>query len=397
METVKHRGPKRKSIAGPLMLPLPLEAANIFKVTSSFVRDQTGNTLKSAMGAMAAMENLLIEGGISIASSIETTREALCLKYTEDFEGIVIGFTDGTVRIFNTNTAKLIRSLHDEETEKNSCPVTCIQHRPVSKNYPVVNCVTCTYTDGCVKSWNHNSGQCIYTIRENRQTYGVTYHPRLPKFVTYGDDLKVNLYDEETRTQERILASSEMPGELNGHASRIFAACFNPRSNHELITGGWDDIVYFWDLRQPYAIRHLSRIHMCGQGLDISRKGTEVLTCSWQKENSLQLWDYGSGELIVTMEPDVYNSLLYCGKFISKDFVAVGGSDDHLLRVVDLQTYSTLCSITGLPGGVYDIDTGPHRPQKFQKDVARSRQQELSLAPRLAFISGKKVYQIEFV
>lgn len=47
----------------------------------------------------------------------------------------------------------------------------------------------------------------MFTIREKRQTFGLAYHPRLPKFVTYGDDCKIYLYDEETRTQERILSS----------------------------------------------------------------------------------------------------------------------------------------------------------------------------------------------
>lgn len=58
--------------------------------------------------------------------------------------------------------------------------------------------------------------------------------------------------------------------------SRVFAACFHPRNNYEFISGGWDDLVHFWDLRQPHAVRHISGIHMCGEGLDINAKGTEV-------------------------------------------------------------------------------------------------------------------------
>lgn len=69
---------------------------------------------------------------------------------------------------------------------------------------------------------------------------------------------------------------SNTPGVLDGHTSRVFAACFNPRSNHELITGGWDNVIQFWDARQPFAIRHIAGIHICGDGLDIHPKGTEV-------------------------------------------------------------------------------------------------------------------------
>lgn len=69
---------------------------------------------------------------------------------------------------------------------------------------------------------------------------------------------------------------SKLPGEIDGHTSRIFTCCFNPRSNHEFLSGGWDDVVHFWDLRQPHAIRHLSGVHVCGDGIDINTKGTEV-------------------------------------------------------------------------------------------------------------------------
>lgn len=58
--------------------------------------------------------------------------------------------------------------------------------------------------NGCVKCWHYPTAQCIYTIRERRQTLGLAYHPQLPKFVTVGDDTNLYLYDEETKTRERV-------------------------------------------------------------------------------------------------------------------------------------------------------------------------------------------------
>lgn len=84
------------------------------------------------------------------------------------------------------------------------------------------------------------------------------------------------------QTFEKIDLSSNTPGVLDGHTSRVFAACFNPRSNHELVTGGWDNVVQFWDVRQPFAIRYISGVHICGDGLDIHPKGTEVLIYNQQ-------------------------------------------------------------------------------------------------------------------
>ncbi|KAF5292266.1 hypothetical protein FQR65_LT11229 [Abscondita terminalis] len=390
MDLETFEDPKRN-----LILSAAPEEVSDFEIKNTFLRDdETG--VDSLRKEVIAMENLLLEGTIEILSSLKTNKTILCVKYTEDCSCVAGGFTDGIVRLFKCADGQVFRTLFDLEIQENTSPVTSIKHRPVSKNYPIVNCLTCTYANGYVKSWNYNYGQCIYTIREKRQTYGIAYHPRLPKFITYGDDLKIYMYDEETRTQERILSASQIPGSIDGHASRIFAACFNPRSNHEFITGGWDDVVYFWDVRQPHAIRHLSQIHMCGEGLDISHRGTEVLTCAWQKENPLQVYDYASGELIVTMEPDGHESLLYCGKFLNKDYAIVGGSDKSTFRIIDLQTYSTVGSITGLIGGVYDLDAGPSKKSKPKdKEESISKIQEV-IQPKIAFVSGNALYQVSF-
>ncbi|KAF5297933.1 hypothetical protein FQR65_LT19649 [Abscondita terminalis] len=354
MQKKKKKIQKSEHIERGIQSIAPEEVSD-FEIKNTFLRnDETG--VDSLRKEVIAMENLLLEGTIEILSSLKTNKTILCVKYTEDCSCVAGGFTDGIVRLFKCADGQVFRTLFDLEIQENTSPVTSIKHRPITYNLQmqmVMLKVGITIMDNV-----------IYTIREKRQTYGIAYHPRLPKFITYGDDLKIYMYDEETRTQERILSASQIPGSIDGHASRIFAACFNPRSNHEFITGGWDDVVYFWDVRQPHAIRHLSQIHMCGEGLDISHRGTEVLTCAWQKENPLQVYDYASGELIVTMEPDGHESLLYCGKFLNKDYAIVGGSDKSTFRIIDLQTYSTVGSITGLIGGVYDLDAGPSKKSK---------------------------------
>jgi WD40 repeat protein len=64
---------------------------------------------------------------------------------------------------------------------------------------------------------------------------------------------------------------------VNGHTSRIFACAFNPKSHHELISGGWDNAVVCWDDRQPYATRYFFGAHICGEGLDFDKPGKQVM------------------------------------------------------------------------------------------------------------------------
>ncbi|XP_033225664.1 WD repeat-containing protein 5 homolog isoform X2 [Belonocnema kinseyi] len=244
---------------------------------------------------------------------------------------------------------------------------------------------------GCIKCWHYLSGQCLYTIRERRQTLGLTYHPRLPKLVTVGDDTKLILYDEETRTQERIFQASGAPDMMNGHKSRVFCVCFNPASNHEIVSGGWDDTIQFWDVRQPFVLRHITGVHICGEGIAIRSDGKQILTCAWQKENAVQLWDYSTEKLIANLEPEVYKSQLYCGKFINDIFFVCGGSDNNYIRVVDLRTNSTISGIKNLPGGVYSIDIGPISATQLK----RSRPTDEIDLPKLAFCSDKAIFEIE--
>ena len=74
-----------------------------------------------------------------------------------------------------------------------------------------------------------------------------------------------------------VLFNSEKPDAADGHVNRIYSACFNPKNPYEFITGGWDDTVMFWDIRKSAANRYFSGVHMCGDGIDISKTGKEVI------------------------------------------------------------------------------------------------------------------------
>jgi len=65
-----------------------------------------------------------------------------------------------------------------------------------------------------------------------------------------------------------------------------------------------------------FLIRKIFGPHICGDALDIqsvsvSGSSQQILTGSWRKDNTLQIWDYGSGKLIKNVPSD-YNGSMVC-------------------------------------------------------------------------------------
>ncbi|KAL4710745.1 hypothetical protein ACJJTC_004390 [Scirpophaga incertulas] len=233
-------------------------------------------------------------GGVNVLSIIDADRNIMCCKYTEDSKHIAIGLTDGVIGVFDCNTGKSTHTLVDEECQSYPGPVTAIKHRPVSSSHPVTNTLLASYVNGCIKCWQYKYRQCLYTIREKRQTLGLCYHRHYSKFITFGDDAKLNMYHEEAQTQERSFYSSKRKNIFDGHISRIFAVAFNPKSHHELISGGWDNAVVCWDDRQPYATRHFFGVHMCGEGLDFDKSGKQTECSIRNNPGNIYAFDFGT-------------------------------------------------------------------------------------------------------
>jgi COMPASS component SWD3 len=76
----------------------------------------------------------------------------------------------------------------------------------------------------------------------------------------------------------------------------VFAVKFDKENENLLISGGWDNNVKVWDLREPSPIRSIYGPYVCGDSLDIH--DGYILAGSWRGDRQLQLWDFGTCEWI---------------------------------------------------------------------------------------------------
>lgn len=120
-------------------------------------------------------------------------------------------------------------------------------------------------------------------------------------FATGGSDTIVRVYDEQTRKKKLELAGGGT-GEP-GHSNRVFSVKFDKDDENLIISGGWDNNVKVWDLREGAAVRSIYGPYICGDALDIH--DGYILTGSWRGDNQVQLWDLGTSENIVNIDWNV--------------------------------------------------------------------------------------------
>ena len=69
-----------------------------------------------------------------------------------------------------------------------------------------------------------------------------------------------------------------------------------------------------------FSTRKIFGPHICGDALDIqslsmSGSSRQILTGSWRKDKTLQIWDYGSGKLLKDVPSDYNGSMVYTKLF----------------------------------------------------------------------------------
>jgi len=278
--------------------------------------------------------------------------EVLACSMGRDGKYIFGGTVSGGIQIFEAgqpNPKKVIAPAFISDEDNSS--VTAIKQR----NKGPEKLVIATYAAGYVLYWSLETGDCLKTISEGQQIMGFTYHPKEPKFLTFGDDARIRMYDIETGKATMLFENSYRKEDCLGHNSRIFALKFNPKSSYEFITGGWDNTVHFWDTRQPQSNKYIAGPHICGEGLDIDVRGDRVVTCAYQRTNPISLWSYRTAQLIVNVEQA--SRPMYCGHFIAPKAILVGTSEPAFIQVLNTMSFQ-FTDTYKLPGrGVYCIDS----------------------------------------
>jgi COMPASS component SWD3 len=237
-------------------------------------------------------------------------------------------------------------------------PVTCIRWKPHFESKPK-NILVSVAADGQIIHWHSSSGKQLHVIKEDSPIMCMDYIRDGNLFATAGNDMKVRLYDDNTKTVLRTMK----PGfDQPGHSNRIFALNFHKENTNLLASGGWDNTIQFYDVREGHIVNSIYGPHICGDAIDM--KGDYLLTASWAMEDQIQLWDLRTYKMVQTInlgdKEHNYTTYLYSAQFNKtwkNNTFAVGGSNSNCFKVYDNSgDEKDLISHTNMDKACYALD-----------------------------------------
>lgn len=123
------------------------------------------------------------------------------------------------------------------------------------------------------------------------------------------------------------------------HTNKIFTCKFNPQAPNQLVSGGWDKQVRFWDVRaNALSAKIGGKTSISGDGVDVSHDNKYVVTGGGTLGEGVKLWDFRNFDEPVKQfnwgqheNGDILNPIVNCARFVPKqNLILAGCSDDAI-------------------------------------------------------------------
>jgi WD40 repeat protein/serine/threonine protein kinase len=210
--------------------------------------------------------------------------EVNSLAFSPGGERIASAGGDGAVKVWNSKTRELVRTLPAQTDSVYSV----VFHRGG-------NHLASVGADRKVKVWDLTTGHTVFTgpsdaADHNRGTaYGVAFSPD-GGLLAVGNEGAVNVWEWE---KEQLLLT------LPGHAKKGINVAFGP-DGRRLASASWSGDVMIWDVGTGERLHILSEHHHPVSALAFSADGRRLVSASFDRR--LIVWDALTGQRLCTLE-----------------------------------------------------------------------------------------------
>jgi len=286
------------------------------------------------------------------------TVDLLCCRFDPDDTFIATGSSEGMVNVYSLSENKPTHIMNGAEVS--GIPITSLRWRPHTGISKTKHVLVSSCADGNVSHWHVPSGKLLHRMSEpDNQILCLDYNTDGSNFATAGKDRKIRIYDEGTKSLLVELAGGFW--QYPGHSNRIFSIKFNPQDPNIILSAGWDNTIYFWDIRDGKSFGSIYGPAISGDALDI--RGNQILTGSWRNKDQLELWDYASRKKIsnIDWEPgyNTENAYVYSCEFskANDNTILAGCSNRNEVAVFDKkEDHKVIGKISDIAKGVYSVD-----------------------------------------
>jgi len=247
------------------------------------------------------------------------------VNFSPDGNFVLSGSTDNTLKLWNVNTGREIRTFRGHSGSVNSVSFS-----------PDGNFVLSGSTDKTLKLWNVNTGREIRTFRgHSGSVNSVSFSPDGEYAVSGSNDKSLILWDIDKGERIKVFC---------GHNAAILSVAFSFDGRYVVSGSGEsgyhypkgrgnakfqtkDTTIRLWEVSSSKQLKAFEGHSREVISVAFSQDGKHILSSGL--DSTVRFWDVESGNQIWSYDPDEYGNRLYCAISPGGRYALVGVTDAY--------------------------------------------------------------------
>jgi WD40 repeat protein/energy-coupling factor transporter ATP-binding protein EcfA2 len=253
------------------------------------------------------------------------------VSFSPDGKTLASGSRDDTIKLWNVETGKEIRTLSGHNESVSSVSFSSDGKTLASGSW-----------DKTIKLWNVETGEEIRTLT-GYQDYvnSVSFSSDSKTLASGGNDSTIKLWNVETGQEIRT---------LTGHNESVSSVSFSS-DGKTLASGSEDKTIKLWNVETGQEIRTLTGHNESVQSVSFSSDGKTLASGSY--DNTIKLWNVETGQEIRTLTG--HNDRVYSVSFSPDGKTLASGSGDDTIKLWNVETGKEIRTLTGHNYYVYSV------------------------------------------
>ncbi|NEQ58914.1 MAG: hypothetical protein F6K53_16555, partial [Moorea sp. SIO4A1] len=263
------------------------------------------------------------------------TNRVTRFSFSRDSQTLASGSRDKTIKLWNLETGKVIRTLIGHDDSVRSVRFSRDGQTLASGS-----------DDKTIKLWNLETGKVIRTlIGHDDLVFSVSFSPDGQTLASGSEDKTIKLWNLETGKVIRTLI---------GHDDSVRRVSFS-RDGQTLASGSDDNTIKLWNLETGKVIRTLIGHDDSVRSVSFSRDGQTL--ASGSDDNTIKLWNLETGKVIRTLIG--HDDSVRRVSFSRDGQTLASGSDDKTIKLWNLETGKVIRTLIGHDDLVFSVSFSP--------------------------------------